>query len=119
MPKLMNFGHEKLNRVHPEVDLRIYDALYFEGGKTLSASEVKDNGNNERSAPGGASGVEASLLQSSDERGLEQNEGSGSRDDYKASSGVDLEGEIGTKELNDPEQDQDGKIWSGSDSGEL
>jgi transposase len=119
MPKLMNFSHEKLNRVHPEVDLRKYDALYFEGEKTLSASEVKDSGNNERSASGGSSGVEASLLQSVDERGFEQNEGPGPGDDYQASSRMDLEGEIGTKELNDPEQNQDGKVWSSSDSGEF
>lgn len=118
-PKLLNFGHEKLNRVHPEVDLRIYDALYFEGGTTRGASEVKDSGNNERSAPGGAVGAEASLLQSDDVRGLEQNEGPGSGDDYKASSGLDLKGEIRTKELDDPKQDQDSKVRSSSDSGEL
>jgi hypothetical protein len=54
-PEPMNFKDQKLNRTHPVVDLRIYDALWFEGEKDQSASEgeEKNESNNDDGIPGG------------------------------------------------------------------
>ncbi|MBK9039174.1 MAG: hypothetical protein IPL83_08435 [Bdellovibrionales bacterium] len=40
-PEPIKFNSEKLNRVHPAVDLRRYDALYFEGENQVSAARMR------------------------------------------------------------------------------
>lgn len=69
-PGLINFNNEKLNRVHSEVDLRKYDALYFEGEKQWSVSEVRANGNNEQDPTGGFSQSKTEALGSDDGGGF-------------------------------------------------
>jgi len=43
-PKPIQFENDKLNRIVPEVDLRRYDALLFEGDMNSSASDRNKNG---------------------------------------------------------------------------
>jgi transposase len=49
-PEPLSFQNQKLNRVVPVVDLRRYDALYFESKETpcASESEIKTDGNADR-----------------------------------------------------------------------
>jgi hypothetical protein len=109
-PAPIKFESEKLNRVHPAVDLRRYDALYFEGENQGSASkEEKENGNDDEQHPArGSVRAEAEVLESGDERGSIKDEGSRARSDHKILESVDIEGEIGTTQLDDRKQDQDG-----------
>ncbi len=118
-PALIKYQNEKLNRVHPEVDLRKYDALYFEGEQNMRASEEKINGSHEQCSTGGVSGAKAQVLGSIDGRGFGKAEGVGSGVNYKAPAGVDLQGKIRAQELDDPEQDPYSKVRPGSDGGEF
>lgn len=118
-PAPIKFNSEKLNRVHPAVDLRRYDALYFEGGNQKSASEVIENGDDEQATCRGAFGVEAEVLGSGDQRGSEKNEGSGAGPDLEASESVDLNREVRAAQFDDPEQDKDCEVPQGTDGGEL
>lgn len=65
-PTPITFNSEKLNRVHSEVDLRKYDALYFEGDKPMSALEVPLNGDSEQETTGRLECSEAQALGSDD-----------------------------------------------------
>lgn len=114
MPAPMTFGSEKLNRVHPEVDLRKYDALYFEGESKKCASEEKDNGRNDQSTTGGPIGVEAEVLGRSSDGGYGQNEGTGAGVHHEVPGGMDHKGEVREKNLHDPKQDQNCKVWPGT-----
>lgn len=116
-PAPMTFNTEKLNRVHPEVDLRKYDALYFEVGNQRSASKEVDNGDEQNT--GGAHGVEAQILGPGTERGHGENEGSGPGGDLEIPGAVDLTGEIGAANVNDPEQNPHGPVPPGADGGEF
>lgn len=110
-PAPMQFNSDKLNRVHPDVDLRKYDALYFEGEKNLSAvSEEKINGNNEQAFAGRSVGTETEILGPSAERGSIEDEGSRARINIEISEPVDYAGKIGTAYVDDPEQDPHSKI---------
>jgi transposase len=102
-PAPIKFESEKLNRVHPAVDLRRYDALYFEGENQNRASEVNKNGDDEQTTGRGSIGAEVKVLESGHLGGSREDEGSGSRTDYKAPVAVDNEGEIGAAQLDDPE----------------
>lgn len=90
-PAPIKFNIEKLNRVHPAIDLRKYDALYFEGDNNLSALKEKINGNNEYVIEGGSFGSEVEILESSDTRRSQQDEGSGAGDCIKVFGSVDNE----------------------------
>jgi hypothetical protein len=118
-PQLINFNNEKLNRVHSEVDLRKYDALYFEGENNQRASEVSVDGNNKQSFAGGPGESEAAALGSGDAGGPGQNEGSGPGANNEVPEHLDPEGEGGTSHFNDPEQDPNSQVPSGSDGGKL
>ena len=118
-PEPIKFNSEKLNRVHPAVDLRRYDALYFEGENQVSASKEEEDGNDEQTTGGGAVGVKAEALGASNAPGSGKDEGSGAESDLEILKSVDLSREIGTTQFDDPEQDQDGEVPSGSDGGEL
>jgi hypothetical protein len=119
MPELIKFNNEKLNRVHPAVDLRKYDALYFEGENHISASKEDKNGDEEHNASRGPVRAEAEILGPSTERRSDKNEGSGSGVDLEILKPVDRKGEIRTVHVDDPEQDQDGEVPPSSDGGEL
>jgi len=118
-PELMQFGNEKLNRVPPAVDLRKYDALYFEGEKTMSASEVKEDGDNGQSSAGGASGAKVEALGSGNAGGSGPDERSGQATDLEISDPVDLAREVRAAYVDDPEQDPNGEVPPGSNGGEF
>lgn len=121
-PKLINFTNEKLNRVPPAVDLRIYDALYFEGEKLKSASKGElsgDDNNGAGGADGGLARVEAQVLGESPVGGSGVDEGAGSRTDYQVLEPVDHAGEIRAQNANDPEPSEVGEVPQTSDGGEF
>lgn len=109
-PELIKFNSEKLNRVHPAVDLRKYDALYFEGENQVSASKEETNGNDESSTASGACGSEVKILEPSAERRPWKNERSGAGEYLEIPESMDPAGEIGTAHVDDPEQNQNGKV---------
>lgn len=115
----IKFNSEKLNRVHPAVDLRRYDALYFEGENQVSALKEEANGDDEQTTGGGPVGVEVETLGSGDVPGSGKDEGSGAGFDLEVLESVDLDREIGAAQFDDPEQDKDCEVPSGSDGGEL
>lgn len=104
-PEPIKFNSEKLNRVHPAVDLRKYDALYFEGENHMSASKEVINGSDEPITSARAIGVEAKVLGPGDERGSFEDEGSGARGDLEILKPVDPEGEGRAAYIDDREQD--------------
>jgi len=114
-PEPIKFNSEKLNRVHPAVDLRKYDALYFEGENQVSASKEEVNGNDERSVSCGAGESQTKILGPGDERGPGEDEGSGKRDHPEVPCAVDPEGESGTAYSDDPIKDQNGEVPSSGD----
>ncbi len=117
-PAPMTFNTEKLNRVHPEVDLRKYDALYFEVENQKSASKEEDNGDKQSTA-GGAGGAEAPVLEPGVERGHGENEGSRAGVDIEIPGPMDLTREGGAADIDDPEQNPHGSVPSGADGGEF
>jgi transposase len=113
-PAPIQFESEKLNRVHPAIDLRKYDALYFEGEKNMSVSEVKEDGYNGQSDTGGSVRSEAETLGRSSDGGPGKDEGSGAGGNLEVSATVDLQREVGATHLDDPEQDPHGEVPSGA-----
>lgn len=118
-PAPIKFASEKLNRVHPAVDLRRYDALYFEGNKNQSALKEDENGNNESTITGRSIGTEVEALGSSDGAGPREDERSRADTDHEISERLDREGENRTSQFDDSKQDPDGEVPPRSDSGEL
>jgi transposase len=118
-PNLINFNNERLNRVHPEIDLRKYDALYFEGEKQMSASEVKDNGSNEQGPSSGDGGLKAQVLGADNDGGFGEDAGEGSDIDHQVYEQLGSKGEVGALYSDDPIQDPDGQVPSSSDGGEF
>lgn len=118
-PAPIQFNSEKLNRVHPAVDLRKYDALYFEGENNLSASKEGINGNNEQDFAGRSGGSEAKVLERSLGSGSGEDEGSRKGSDLEVSHAVDCQGEVRASHFDDPEQDPNGEVPAGSDGREL
>ncbi len=120
----ITFTTEKLNRVHPEVDLRKYDALYFEEEKChASASERKeDHGHNDSGEPnfaGGISGAEAQVLGAGLGRGFGEDEGIRSGADIKIPESMDFQGEIRASDPDDSKQDSECKVPTSSDGGKF
>lgn len=109
-PALITFSNDKLNRVQPEVDLRKYDALYFEGETKQRASEVV-NGDIAK----GSAGLKAEVLGGGAPGGSGKNEGPRAGNNLKVPESVDQQRKGGAAELDDPEQDQDGKVQTDSD----
>jgi transposase len=109
-PEPIKFNSEKLNRVHPAVDLRKYDALYFEGENQVSASKEERNGSDEPTTASGPCGSEAEILGPGDERGPWEDEGSRARDYLEVLKPVDPEGESGAPHFDDPKQNQNGEV---------
>lgn len=118
-PEPIKFNSEKLNRVHPAVDLRKYDALYFEGENQVSASKEETNGNDKPSAASGPYGPEAKILGPSDERGSWEDEGSGAGDHLKIPEPMDPTGKVGAAHVDDPEQNQNSEVPAGGNGREL
>jgi hypothetical protein len=63
--------------------------------------------------------VEAEILGSGDLRGSGKDEGPGSGFNLEIPAPVDLQGEIGAAQFDDPEQNQNGEVPAGSNGGEL
>lgn len=100
-PELIKFNNEKLNRVHPAVDLRRYDALYFEGENQKSAQKEDEYGDEVIS--GGLNGAKAQVLGTGDERGSCKDAGSGKRDHLEIPHSVDSKGKSRAPQFDDPE----------------
>lgn len=109
-PAMIKFESEKLNRVPPAVDLRKYDALYFEVDNQSSALKEKENGDDGEAIGGGPHGSEAEVLGSSDGSGPWEDEGSGSRADLEIPDSVDGGRESRAKDGDDPGQDPNGEV---------
>jgi transposase len=122
-PAPIHFMNEKLNRVHSSVDLRRYDALYFEGDNQLGASEEIVNGNSynitDSDSHGGAKGFEAESLGQSDLRGLAKDEGPGNRAHNQIPDSVDLAREIRTQVTDDRKSSADSEVPSAPDGREF
>lgn len=93
-PAPIQFNSEKLNRVHSAVDLRKYDALYFEGDKQLSASEDRLNGDDDQKSTGGLKCPETQTLGAGDSAGLGENAGVRAGDYHQVSSTMDRKGKV-------------------------
>lgn len=119
-PKPMTFDSEKLNRVHPVVDLRKYDALLFEGDHSQRASEEIENGNDSKQIDSrGAYRTEAQILESSDSRRSNSDERAGSGDRLSIFTSMDHERKSRETLSDDPKQSQERKIPQASDGGEF
>ncbi len=122
-PTPIQFMNEKLNRVHPAIDLRIYDALYFEGEQMKSASEGEGSGNQyntiDDGADGGVKRSQAQILGEGAVGGSRIDEGTGPGTDHQIPKSMDYEGEIGTKDPDDPKPGAFSKVPPASDGGEF
>jgi hypothetical protein len=119
-PDPIQFANEKLNRVVPVVDLRKYNALYFEGlDKPIRASEVRDNGPNTEPADRGSNAAEAQVLESSDARGLGADEGVGEGINHEIPDEVARQGAFGAANADDTKQSAISKVPPPSDGGDL
>jgi hypothetical protein len=116
-PEPIQFSNERLNRVVPAVDLRRYNALYFEGyQQPMSAAENKNNEPNTGPINRGTFTSEAQILEPNDARGFAIHEGTGAGVDHKIFDEVDRQGESRAAHANDTEQSSLGKISSPSNS---
>lgn len=107
-PALIHFESEKLNRVHREVDLRKYDALYFEVENQMTASKGDDDG--DRAVINGLCGAEAEVLVGGDQGGVAENAGAGSRNPVEVPGSLDRERACRAENANDPESNPDGEV---------
>jgi transposase len=108
-PRPMTFDLEKLNRVHPEVDLRKYDALYFEVENQESASEEEKNGDG-KNFGSGLERAETEILGASAEPRPGENERPGAGLNLKIPDSMDRNREVGTSNGDDPGQDPHGEV---------
>lgn len=107
-PAMIHFEIEKLNRVHPAVDLRKYDSLYFEVENQMRASKEDEDGNG--TVINGLCGAEAEVLGGGDQRGFAEDAGPGARGPIEVFGSLDREGASREKDANDPEPDPDGEV---------
>lgn len=114
----IQFESAKLNRVHPAVDLRKYDALLFEVENQMRGSQGDDDGN-ARATGEQLYGAEVEILGGSLERRPAEDEGPGAGNNLAVLTPVDREREGGQKNPDDPEQDKDGKVPQASNGGEF
>jgi hypothetical protein len=115
----ITFESEKLNRVHREVDLRKYDALYFEMEKSQSALKEEKKDEHGEISTRSLSGTEAQILEPIPGAGLGPNERSGTGFDFKVSFAVDNKREVGETYTDDSKQNQECKVSSNSNGGEF
>lgn len=120
VPNPIQFMNERLNRVMPAVDLRKYNALYFEGNEQpRSASKDKENGAGEKSTDRGSGGVTAEILEPVHAGRSGINEGPRARADQEIPGEMDRDGEVGAKNADDTEQSEVGEVPQASDSGDF
>lgn len=104
----IQFESEKLNRVHPAVDLRKYDALLFEVGNQMRASKGDDRGNGttiERLC-----GTEAEVMGGGSCGGLAQDAGAGTGSGLAVPDSMDREGAGREKDADDSKPNPDGEV---------
>jgi len=118
-PAPITFATEKLNRVHPVVDLRKYDALYFEGEQNALSASKETNDGNDNHVGNGLGGAEAQVLGQTADRGHGANAGRDAGADLEIPCSVDQQREIGAANSDDPESSSVGKVPAGPDGGEL
>jgi len=120
-PEPIKFLSEKLNRVHPAVDLRRYDALLFEGQNECSASERVTNGDGQSAGASdrGPGGAETQVLGARAVGRPSEHEGSGAGGGSEAPESLDRQGKVGAAHADDPDKNQVGEVPQASDGGEL
>jgi transposase len=112
-PAPIHFESEKLNRVHPAVDLRKYDALYFEVENQTRVSKEDDHGSG--AIINGLYGAEVKVLGGGDQRGPAENAGCRAGGPIEVLGPLDREGAREPEDANDPKSDPDGEVPSPSD----
>jgi transposase len=117
-PAPIQFEIEKLNRVHPAVDLRKYDALLFEVENQTRASEGDVNGNG-RAVDTRLYGAEVKVMGGSDAGRSAADARPGAGADIEILKPMDREGKGGAQNANDPKQNTNGEVPQTSNSGEL
>jgi len=106
-PSPIHFESEKLNRVHPAVDLRKYDALLFEvEHQTRASSEGDINGNGATLI--GLCGAQTKVVDGGTTGGPANDAGSGARGNLEVPGQVDREGACGAQDPDDPIPDPHG-----------
>jgi transposase len=123
-PAPIQFTNAKLNRIQPAVDLRMYDALYFEGNKQKSASEREENHGNQcatsnSSDCGGTGGTQAQVMGQSDCSRSNGDERGGAGVTYQIPNSMDHQGEGRAENTDDTESSEISKVPSSTDCGEL
>lgn len=122
-PTPIQFMNEKLNRVHPAVDLRIYDAIYFEGEQIKSASLGVESGNKYNTIDNGGDGrlkrSQAEILGEGTGGGSGINERAGCGVDDQIPKSMDYAGEVGAKDPDDRKSSAFGEVPPASDGGEF
>lgn len=114
----MKFEIEKLNRVHPAVDLRKYDALLFEVDNQTRASQGESDGSG-RAVSERIYAVEAKIVGGGRAGGFGEDAGSREGDDFEIPAPLDSEGASGSKDADDSKQDPDGKVPPFANGGEF
>lgn len=114
-PEPIQFANDRLNRVVPAVDLRKYNALYFEGFEQMSAAEARDYERNKEPTERRSSGPETQVLGANDARRLGGNEGAGTGHNHKIPGEMDRHGEVGEKNSDDTEQSAVSEVPEASD----
>jgi transposase len=114
----IHFESEKLNRVHPAVDLRKYDALLFEVENQARGS-LGDEDGNARATGERVYRTEAEIVGGGFEGRSAENERSGAGNNLEVPESLDREGEGGSQNADDPKQDPNGEVPQTTNGGEF
>jgi transposase len=114
-PEPIQFTNERLNRVVPAVDLRKYNALYFEGFEQPTRASEDKNEPNEQPPNRGPNESQTQVLEPGDRRRSGSDERDGARIDDQIPFEMDREGEIGAPNADDTKQSEIGEVPPSSD----
>ena len=114
----IHFESEKLNRVHPAVDLRKYYALLFEAEKQTRASQGDESGNG-RTTGERLYGAEVEILGGGREGGSSEAAGSREGVALEVSESLDRARKGGSQNPNDSIEDQNGEVPPFTDGGKF
>ena len=118
-PAPIQFVNEKLNRVHSSVDLRAYDALYFEGENQSSAEKGDKNASANIPSLRGANGTQTQIVGQSDCRGSNEDGELAGGAHNKVSESVDIDGKSAETLTDDRKPSPLSEVPSSSDGGEF
>jgi transposase len=118
-PEPIQFTNERLNRVVPAVDLRRYNALYFEGIEQPQRASEEEDEHIEYGPDRGLGKPEAQALEQGDRGGPGPDVGARAGNDHEIPVEMDRQGEIGTPDADDTEQSAFSKVPQASDGGDV